>query len=145
MDASELLKIFADESIIENTGKKDIDLNKFNHYFQKVYKKDFDEIDHSLDTLLEKLHLARKGKLNLAGLLLFGRHPSFFRPAFIINIFGARQVVYLVKRFKRAHTPMRPRHEFLRYLITAFLCPPGQPAAAIPYTPKSPHPPGNSQ
>jgi ATP-dependent DNA helicase RecG len=74
-----------DESIIENTGKEDIDLNKFNHYFQAVYKKDFDEIDHSLDTLLEKLHLARKGKLNLAGLLLFGRHPSLFRPAFIIK------------------------------------------------------------
>lgn len=78
-------KVYADESIIENTSQKDIDLNKFNHYFQKVYKKDFDEIDHSLDTLLGKLHLARKGKLNLAGLLLFGKHPSLFRPAFIIK------------------------------------------------------------
>jgi ATP-dependent DNA helicase RecG len=78
-------KIYADESIIEDTSKNDIDLNKFNLYFQKVYKKDFDEIDHSLDILLEKLHLARKGKLNLAGLLLFSKHPSLFRPAFIIK------------------------------------------------------------
>ena len=78
-------KIYADESIIENTGIKDIDRYEFNNYFQGVYKKDFEEIEHSLDTLMEKLHLSRKGKLNLAGLLLFGRHPSFFRPAFIIK------------------------------------------------------------
>jgi ATP-dependent DNA helicase RecG len=78
-------KIYADEAIIEGTSKEDIDLYKFNQYFQKMYKRDFKEIDHSLDTLLEKLNLAKNGKLNLAGLLLFGKNPSRYRPAFIIK------------------------------------------------------------
>jgi ATP-dependent DNA helicase RecG len=78
-------KIYADESIIEGTSKDDINLDKLNDYFRKVYKRDFKEIEHSLDTLLEKLHLAENGKLNLAGLMLFGKHPSRFRPAFIIK------------------------------------------------------------
>ncbi|MGD2085047.1 MAG: hypothetical protein PVH61_02590 [Candidatus Aminicenantes bacterium] len=52
-----------------------------------MYKRDFKEIDHSLelDTLLEKLNLSKNGKLNLAGLLLFGKKPSRYRPAFIIK------------------------------------------------------------
>ncbi|MCP4157472.1 MAG: ATP-binding protein, partial [bacterium] len=36
-------KIYADEAIIEGTGKNDIDFNKFNDYFQKVYKRNYDE------------------------------------------------------------------------------------------------------
>lgn len=78
-------KIYADESLIEDTSKEDIDLLKFNDYFLRAFKKNYDEIDHSLESLLEKLHLSRKGKLNLAGLLLFGKQPSLFRPAFIIK------------------------------------------------------------
>jgi ATP-dependent DNA helicase RecG len=78
-------KIYADESIIETSSAADIDLVKFNDYFQRVYKKNYDEIDYSLDSLLEKLHLYRKGKLNLAGLLLFAKQPSFYRPSFIIK------------------------------------------------------------
>ncbi|MCP4148333.1 MAG: ATP-dependent DNA helicase RecG [bacterium] len=78
-------KIYADEAIIEDTGKNDIDFNKFNDYFQKVYKRNYDEMEHSPDILLEKLHLAKNGKLNLAGLLLFGKKPARHRPAFIIK------------------------------------------------------------
>jgi len=78
-------KIYADEAVIEGTGTEDIDLYQFNKYFQQVYKRDFKDIHHSLDTLLEKLNLAKNGKLNLAGLLLFGKNPSRHRPAFIIK------------------------------------------------------------
>ncbi len=78
-------KIYADESVVEGTSKDDIDLDKFNDYFQKVYKRDFREIEHSMPVLLEKLHLAKETKLNLGGLLLFGKHPNRFRPAFIIK------------------------------------------------------------
>lgn len=78
-------KIFPDEAIIEGTSKEDIDIHEFNFYFKKVYKKDYEEIDHSLDALLEKLNLAKNGKLNLGGLLLFGKHPTRFRPAFMIK------------------------------------------------------------
>ncbi|MCP5054708.1 MAG: ATP-dependent DNA helicase RecG [bacterium] len=78
-------KIYVDESIVEGTSKDDLNLDKFNDYFQKVYKRDYKEIDHSIDTLLEKLNLAKNGPLNLAGLLLFGNHPSRYRPAFIIK------------------------------------------------------------
>lgn len=78
-------KIYADESIIEGSSKDDLNLDKLNDYFRKVCKRDFKEIEHCLDTLLEKMHLAEKGKLNLAGLMLFGKQPSLFRPAFIIK------------------------------------------------------------
>lgn len=78
-------KIYADEIVIEGTSKDDIDIDKFNDYFRKVYKREFREIGHSLDALLVKLHLANNGKLNLGGLLLFGKYPSRFRPAFIIK------------------------------------------------------------
>lgn len=78
-------KLYAGESIVEGTSKDDIDILIFNRYFKKVYKKDYEEIDHSLDTLLEKLNLTRNNRLNLAGLLLFGKEPSRFRPAFIIK------------------------------------------------------------
>jgi len=81
-------KIYADEALIEGTGKDDINLDKLNDYFQRVYKRDFSEMNLSLDTLLEKLNLAKNGKLNLGGLLLFGKHPSRFRPAFIIKAIG---------------------------------------------------------
>jgi len=78
-------KIYADEGIIEGSALEDIDLYRFDEYFQKVYKRDFKELDHSLPSLLEKLNLAKNGKLNLAGLMLFGKYPSRFRPAFIIK------------------------------------------------------------
>lgn len=84
-------KIYADEGLIEGSTIEDIDLYRFSEYFLKVYKRDYKEIEHSLETLLEKLNLAKYGKLNLAGLLLFGKNPSRFRPAFIIkavNFFG---------------------------------------------------------
>jgi ATP-dependent DNA helicase RecG len=84
-------KIYADEGLIEGSTIEDIDLYRFSEYFLKIYKRDFKEIEHSLETLLEKLNLAKYGKLNLAGLLLFGKNPSRFRPAFIIkavNFFG---------------------------------------------------------
>ena len=77
--------IYADEAPIEGTSKDDVNLDKLNDYFQKVYKRDFTEINHSVDSLLVKLNLAKNGKLNLGGLLLFGKHPSRFRPAFIIK------------------------------------------------------------
>ena len=78
-------KIYADEGLIESSSIEDIDLYRFNDYFLKIYKRDFKEIEHSLETLLEKLNLAKNGKLNLAGLLFFGKNPSRFRPAFIIK------------------------------------------------------------
>lgn len=84
-------KIYADEGLIEGSTIEDIDLYRFSEYFLKIYKRDFKGIEHSLETLLEKLNLAKYGKLNLAGLLLFGKNPSRFRPAFIIkavNFFG---------------------------------------------------------
>jgi ATP-dependent DNA helicase RecG len=84
-------KIYADEGLIEGSTIEDIDLYRFSEYFLKIYKRDFNGIEHSLETLLEKLNLAKYGKLNLAGLLLFGKNPSRFRPAFIIkavNFFG---------------------------------------------------------
>jgi ATP-dependent DNA helicase RecG len=54
-------------------------------FFSELYGKRFDETGISLGQLLNNLGLARDTKLNLAGLMLFGRNPQRHRPAFVIK------------------------------------------------------------
>jgi ATP-dependent DNA helicase RecG len=76
---------YADEMLVEGTTVHDINRDKFARYFQKIYTMTLEEAQLPLETLLENLHLVKAGKLNQAGLLLFGSEPARFRPAFIIK------------------------------------------------------------
>lgn len=78
-------KIYADEILIEESSINDLNKEKFEEYFQKTFNQDLSEIKIPLDRLLENLQLARKGKLNQAGLLIFGKKPEKYRPVFIIK------------------------------------------------------------
>jgi ATP-dependent DNA helicase RecG len=79
--------VHADEVIVQGATAAEIDLDHFREFFEKQYAVPLDEVldrDRvSLERMLLNLALAREGTLNLAGLMLFGRHPQRFRPAFM--------------------------------------------------------------
>lgn len=87
LQSSEL--IHADEITISGTGAEDIDSAHFANFFKKQYGDSLDSVLErdglTLDRLLNNLGLARESTLNLAGLMIFGRHPQRYRPAFVVK------------------------------------------------------------
>lgn len=77
--------VHADEVPVEGTTSGDIDLEHFGAFFEKLYDERLDKTGISLGQLLSNLGLARDSTLNLAGLMLFGRNPQRYRPAFVIK------------------------------------------------------------
>jgi len=81
--------VYADEVPVEGTSVDDIDPEHFNGFFAKQYGEPLDNaLDKaglSLGRLLNNLRLAREATLNLAGLMIFGRHPQRHRPAFLVK------------------------------------------------------------
>jgi len=77
--------VHADEVPVEGTTTEDIDLEHFGGFFAKQYGEPLDKAGASLGRLLNNLGLARNGQLNLAGLMLFGRRPQRYRPAFVVK------------------------------------------------------------
>ena len=81
--------IHADELVMEGTTTSDMDLAHFSAFFEKVYGEPLDmALDRdglSLGCLLNNLGLAKNGSLNLAGLMIFGRHPQRYRPAYVVK------------------------------------------------------------
>lgn len=81
--------IHADELVIKETTTNDVDLVHFNTFFEKVYGESLDRVldrDHlSLGQLLGNLGLSKDSMLNLAGLLIFGRNPQRYRPAYVVK------------------------------------------------------------
>jgi len=81
--------VHADEVPVEGTTSRDIDLEHFRAFIKKHYKKTLRKILEeggiSLDQLFNNLGLAREATLNLAGLMIFGKNPQRYRPAFIVK------------------------------------------------------------
>jgi ATP-dependent DNA helicase RecG len=81
--------VHADEVPVDGTTAGDIDFEHFRAFFENQYGEPLDNmLDKariSLGQLLSNLGLARDATLNLAGLMLFGRHPQKYRPAFVIK------------------------------------------------------------
>jgi len=81
--------VHADEVPVEGTSAGDIDLDHFGGFFEKQYGEALDQaLDKAgipLGRLLNNLGLARQATLNLAGLMIFGRHPQRHRPAFVVK------------------------------------------------------------
>jgi ATP-dependent DNA helicase RecG len=79
----------ADEVPVEGTTLDSLDDDHFNGFFQKQYarsvKQALEDSDLTMARLLNNLGLAKDGTLNLAGLLLFGRNPQRYRPAFVVK------------------------------------------------------------
>jgi len=81
--------VHADEVPVAGSTTRDIDLDHFSEFFERQFGESLDmglERDGiSLGQLLNNLGLARNATLKLAGLLIFGKHPQRFRPAFLVK------------------------------------------------------------
>jgi len=78
-------KIYADEMIVHDSSVNDIDKEFFYTFYEKQYGENIEAAGIPLDKILENLSLARETKLNLAGLLLFGKNPQRYEPVFLIK------------------------------------------------------------
>lgn len=78
-------KIYADEMIVHDSSSNDIDKELFHTFYEKQYGENIEAAGMPLDKILENLNLARENKLNLAGLLLFGKNPQRYEPVFLIK------------------------------------------------------------
>ena len=74
--------IYADVIPVEGTSASDIDEKAFNDYFNRRYGQ---LPDQPLQQALQNIGLGDGQELNLAGLLLFGKHPQRYRPAFMVK------------------------------------------------------------
>ena len=74
--------IYADVVPINGTSAADIDEKAFSVYFNRRYGR---LPDRALPQTLQNIGLADGQELNLAGLMLFGKHPQRHRPAFTVK------------------------------------------------------------
>lgn len=81
--------VHTDELPVNGATTADIDMDHFREFFGKQHGEPLDEaLDKAgipLGQLLNNLGLAREAILNLAGLMMFGRHPQRHRPAFVLK------------------------------------------------------------
>jgi len=81
--------VYADELPVNGTSIDDLDMAHLGEFFLRNHGQCLDEAlekgDITIGRLLNNLGLARGEELNLAGLLMFGRKPQRFRPAFVIK------------------------------------------------------------
>jgi predicted HTH transcriptional regulator len=71
--------------IIHDSSANDIDKELFYTFYEKQYGENIETSGLPLEKILENLTLARENKLNLAGLLLFGKNPQRYEPVFLIK------------------------------------------------------------
>ena len=65
---------------------EDVDLLRFREFFEKTYSRKMPDSDEELLLTLKNMNLATEdGRLNLAGLLMFGRHPEYIVPQFCVK------------------------------------------------------------
>jgi predicted HTH transcriptional regulator len=75
--------IYADETPVPASTPDDLDVGEIARYIDRRYGRPLDAA--ALPQLLRNLNLSRDGVVNLAGLLLFGKSPQTFRPAFMVK------------------------------------------------------------
>jgi ATP-dependent DNA helicase RecG len=77
--------LHADETLIPSMTLADVNVSLLDQYLEKVVGETFDQQGIPLVRVLENMNLAQSGTLNLAGALLFARHPEAKLPAFIVK------------------------------------------------------------
>jgi ATP-dependent DNA helicase RecG len=81
--------VHADEVPVEGSTIGDVDMDHLGDFFNRHYGaalgSALEKDGISVGQLLNNLGLARVATLNLAGLLLFGRNPQRYRPAFVVK------------------------------------------------------------
>jgi ATP-dependent DNA helicase RecG len=77
--------VFAERVPVAQTTGADVDEAAFRQYLAQRYGADAPAPEQPLDAVLQNLGLGDGRELNLAGLMLFGRNPQRWRPAFSIK------------------------------------------------------------
>ncbi|PZV02445.1 MAG: transcriptional regulator [Cyanobium sp.] len=77
--------VYADVVPVAGTSSADLDETAFGRYLAQHYSADPAQAALSLDAVLQNLGLGDGRELTLAGLMLFGRNPLRWRPAFTIK------------------------------------------------------------
>jgi len=82
--------VHADGIPVEGATVSDVDMDHLGKYFTKRYGETIDDAlekapNSSVSKLLNNLGLAQEERLNLAGLLLFGKDPQRYHPAFTVK------------------------------------------------------------
>lgn len=75
----------ADVVPVAGTSVADLDEKSFSAYFERRYGQSIASTGATLDQVLQNIGLGDGRELNLSGLLLFGRNPLRWCPAFSIN------------------------------------------------------------
>ena len=87
----ELRRLFQDVDLLQadqvptSAGVDQLDRIRFREFLTGTYREAMPEDDDALAKLLENMNLAQAGRLNLAGLLLFGLRPQVWKPAFVVK------------------------------------------------------------
>ena len=77
--------LHADEILVPSMTLAQVNVTLLDQYLEKVVGETLDQQGLPLGRVLENMNLAQSGSLNLAGALLFGRHPETRLPAFIVK------------------------------------------------------------
>ena len=77
--------LHADETLIPGLGVADISVPFLDQYLEEKVGETLDQQGTPLGKVLENMNLAQSGTLNLAGTLLFAKHPEVRLPAFIVK------------------------------------------------------------
>ena len=76
--------MYADE-VPTQAGIERLSRVRLREFLKEVFEEEDPDDDGELVRLAENMNLARSGKLNLAGLLLFGERPQRVKPAFVVK------------------------------------------------------------
>jgi len=77
--------MFADETIVQGSTSNDINIEFFKEFVSKKTGKTFDELELTIDDILSNMGFMKDNQLTLAGLILFGKNPQSFKPAFTVQ------------------------------------------------------------
>jgi len=77
--------MYADETIVQGTTSNDIIIDFFKEFILEKTGKPFEELGLSIDEILTNMGFMKDGQLTLAGLLLFGKNPQHFKPAYTVQ------------------------------------------------------------
>jgi Predicted transcriptional regulator containing an HTH domain and an uncharacterized domain shared with the mammalian protein Schlafen len=77
--------VYAEENIIPDSSLQDLHRTRLAVYFENRYQQTLEESGLALAQITKSLHISNGERLNLAGLLLFGKNPQQFRPAFMVK------------------------------------------------------------
>ncbi|TGL13464.1 RNA-binding domain-containing protein [Leptospira levettii] len=75
--------IHGDEIPANGMGISDVDFDFFSSFFLREFEERIENQENSLQKILNNMNLAKGEILNIAGALLFSRHPQYRLPSFI--------------------------------------------------------------